>query len=80
MSTPSCRSCPQCGANVHVARKHCVCGCNLKKEHGWPKGTTRLKGYGVTLGRPVGTTAAEGDSVSPGRTVGTTTEEVYIWC
>ena len=58
----------------------CVCGCNLKKESGWPKGTTRLNGYGVTLGRPVGTTAVEGEGVSPGRTVGTTKEEVYIQC
>ena len=57
-----------------------MCGCNLKKERGWPKGTTRLKGYDVTLVRPVGTTAVEGEGVSPGRTVGTTKEEVYIQC
>ena len=57
----------------------CVCGCNLKKESGWPKGTTRLNGYGVTLGRPVGTTAVEGEGVSPGRTVGTMKDEVYTY-
>ena len=32
----------------HVARKCCVCGCNLKKGRGCPKGTMRLKGYGVS--------------------------------
>ena len=47
MSTQSFRSCPQCGANVPVARKRCGCGCNLKKGRGRPKGTTRLKGYGI---------------------------------
>ena len=46
--------------NVHAARKRCVCGCNLKKGRGRSKGTTRIKGYGVSPGRPVGTTAEEG--------------------
>ena len=56
------RSCPQCGANVHVARKRCVCGCNLKNGRGCPEGTTRLRGYGVGAsgGRPVGTHSREG--------------------
>ena len=69
MSRQGFRSCPHCGANVHAARKHCVCGCNLKKGCGRPKGTTRIKGYGVSTsgGRPVGTTAEEGYGVSPGR-------------
>ena len=59
---------PQCGANVHVAQKRCVYQCNLKKGHGRPtKGTTRLKGYGVSSGRPVGITAGEEYGVSPGR-------------
>ena len=53
--------------NVHAARKRCVCGCNLKKGRGRPKGTTRIKGYGVSPGRPVGTTAEEGYGVRPGR-------------
>ena len=81
MSTRSFRSCPQCGTNVHVARKSCVCGCNLKKGRGHPKGTTRLKGYGVRTsgGRPVGTTAEKGYGVSTsgGRSVGTTAEMGY---
>ena len=80
MSTRSFKSCPQCGANVHVARKRCVCGCiNLKKGRGRPKGTTRLKGYGVgtSWGRPVGTTAEKVYGVSQGRPVGTTAEKGY---
>ena len=81
MTTLSFRSCPQCGANVHVARKHCVCVCNLKKGRGRPKGTTRLKGYGVGTsgGRHVGTTAEKGYGVgmSEGRPVGTTAEKGY---
>ena len=73
MSRWGFRLCPQCGANVHAARKRCVCGCNLKKWRGRPKR------YGVSTsgGRPVGTTAEEGYSVSPGRPVGTTKEEGY---
>ena len=68
-STWSFRSCPQCGTIVHVARKRCVCGCNLKKGRGRPKGTTRLKGYGVGTngGRPVGTTADKGCGVTGAR-------------
>ena len=68
MSTQSFKSCPQCGVDVHVARRRCVCGCNLKR-HGRPKGTTRLKGYGVGTsgGRPVGTTAKKGFSTGGGR-------------
>ena len=64
---------------MHAARKCCVCGCNLKKGHSRPKGTKRIKGYGVNTsgGRPVGTTAEEGCGVSPGRPVGTTAEEGY---
>ena len=81
MSTRSFRSCSQCGANVHVARKRCVCGCNLKKGHGRPEGTTRLMGYGVGTsgGRPVGITAEKGYGVgtSGGRPVGTTAEKGY---
>ena len=73
MSTRSFKSCPQCGVDVHVARRRCVCGCNLKRR-GRPKGTTRLKEYGVGTngGRPVGTTAKKGYGVSQGRPVGTT--------
>ena len=65
--------------HVHAARKHCVCGCNLKKGRGWPKGTTTIKGYGVNTsgGRPVGTTAEEGYGGNPGGPVGTTAEEGY---
>ena len=48
MSTRSFKSCPQCDVDVHVARKCCVCGCNLK-GCGCPKDTTRLKGYGVGM-------------------------------
>ena len=63
---------------MHVTRKCCVCGCNLKKGRGWPKGTTTLKGYGVGTsgGRPVGTTAEKGYGVSTsgGRPVGTTAD------
>ena len=81
MSTQNFRSCPQCCANVHVARKRCAYGCNLKKGHGYPKGTTRLKGYGVgtSCGRPVGTTVEKGYGVSTsgGRPVGTTAEKGY---
>ena len=65
---------------MHVARKRCVCGCNLKGR-GRPKGTTRLKGYGVGTsgGRPVGTTAEKGYGISTsgGRPVGTTAEKGY---
>ena len=64
---------------MHVARKRCVCGCNLKKGRGRPEGTTRLKGYGVGTsgGRPVGTTAEKGYGVntSGGRPVGTTAKK-----
>ena len=81
MSTRTFRSCSQCGANVHVARKRCVCGCNLKKGRGCPEGTTRLMGYGVGTsgGRPVGTTAEKGYGVSTsgGRPVGTTAKKGY---
>ena len=65
--------------NVHAAQKRCVCGCNLKKGRGRPKGTTRINGYGVSTsgGRPVGTTAEDGYGVSPGRPVGTRAEEEY---
>ena len=81
MTTQNFRSCPQCDANVHVAQKHCACGCNLKKGHVRSKGTTRLKGYGVGTsgGRPVGTTAEKGYGVSTsgGRPVGTTAEKGY---
>ena len=61
MSTRSFESCPQCSVDVHVARRFCVFGCNLKRR-GRPKGTTRLKEYGVGTngGRPVGTTAEKG--------------------
>ena len=66
---------------MHVAQKRCVCGCNLKKGRGHPKGTMRLKGYGVSTsgGRPVGTTAEKGYGVSTsvGRPVGTTAEKGY---
>ena len=66
---------------MHVARKRCAYGCNLKKGHGHPKGTTRLKGYGVgtSCGRPVGTTVEKGYGVSTsgGRPVGTTAEKGY---
>ena len=78
MSRQGFRSCPQCGDNVPAARKRqCVCGCNLKKGRGRPKGTTRIEGYGASGGRPVGTTAEEGYGVSPGRPVGTTAEGGY---
>ena len=80
MSTQRFRSSPQCGVDVHVARKHCVCGCNLKRR-GRPKGTMRLKEYGVGTsgGRPVGTTAEKGYAVSTigGRPVGTTAKKGY---
>ena len=80
MSTRSFKSCPQCGVDVHVARRRCVCGCNLKRR-GRPKGTTRLKEYGVGTngGRPVGTTAEKGYGVSTsgGRPVGTTAKKGY---
>ena len=73
-------ACPQCGVDVHVARRRCVCGCNLKRR-GRPKGTTRLKEYGVGTngGRPVGTTAEKGYGVGTngGRPVGTTAEKGY---
>ena len=80
MSTRSIKSCPHCGVDVHVARRRCVCGCKLKRR-GRPKGTTRLKEYGVGRngGRPVGTTAEKGYGVSTsgGRPVGTTAEKRY---
>ena len=80
MSTQSFKSCPQCGVDVHVARRRCVCGCNLKQRDR-PKGTTRLKEYGVGTngGRPVGTTAEKGYGVSTsgGRPVGTTAKKGY---
>ena len=80
MSTQSFKSCPQCGVDVHVARKCCVCGCNLKRR-GCPKGTMRLKEYGVGIsgGRPVGTTAEKGYGVSTsgGRPVGTAAKKGY---
>ena len=80
MSTRSFKSCPQCGVDVHVARRRCVCGCNLKRR-GRPKGTTRLKEYGVGTngGRPVGTTAEKGYGVSTsgGRPLCTTAKKGY---
>ena len=40
MSQQRFRACTQCDSDVHVAKKHCGCGC-WQKQHGRPKGTTR---------------------------------------
>ena len=63
-------------AMMCMLRESVACGCNLKGR-GRPKGTMRIKGYGVDTsgGRPVGTTAEEGYGVSPGRPVRPTAAE-----
>ena len=67
---------------MSTVRRWCTCYtkvlCNLKGR-GRPKGTTRLKGYGVGTsgGRPVGTTTEMGYGVSQGRPVSTTQEKGF---
>ena len=82
MSTQSFRSCLQCGANVHVARKRCVCGCNLKKGRGRPKKALRdLRGMVlVRVGGDLWVPQQRRGMVlvtSGGRPVGTTAEKGY---